>query len=109
MNTPKPPILPPTAHRPVRFDWVERAARLPGKSLHVALSILWTAAIHDAPVVGVSRSALARFAVSRDACYDALRHMEDAGLVRVRRLSGRRTVVTLLDRDGSPMRMVPQS
>lgn len=109
MLTRKTPPLTRPSHRPVSFDWVERAARLPGKSLHVALSILWAAAIDSAPVVRVSRSALDRFSVSRDACYDALKHMEDAGLVRVRRLSGRRTVVTLLDRDGSPMRMVPQT
>jgi DNA-binding FadR family transcriptional regulator len=42
---------------------------------------------------------LRRFGVSRDAGYDALGRLDDAGLIQVRRKRGRMPKVTLLEPD----------
>jgi len=104
---PKPTKLVPPLSAPVqvRMDWIARAARLPGKTLHVAMALWWLVCLARSAEIGMTRTVLFRFGISRDACYDALRHLETAGLVAVHRSPGRCPRVVLLDTDQRPLRI----
>lgn len=95
--------LPTHVPRPVRYDWLIAAAKLSGKSLHLALALSWLAGLTRLPKVKLTRTTMRRFSLSRDACYDGLRKMEAARLVTVWRLPGRSPMVILLGTDGKPM------
>lgn len=94
---------PNTAPSPVpdpkltRFDWLCHAAQQPGKAAQLALMLAWQAAKDNCPAVHPSRSQLRRFGVSRDACYDGLRRLEQARLIYVWRLPGRLPKVILVE------------
>lgn len=90
-----------TVTLPVR--WIERAASLPGKALHVAMVLLYLTSLRKSPEVRFSQSTLKRFDTSRDASYDALTRMAAAGLVQLKKSPGRAHVVVLLGDDGRPM------
>ena len=82
---------------PIPWSWVSRAARLPGRSLHVGLTIWHLAAMkrHRKIVLGAKR--LRELGVNRHAAYRALGHLEAEGLVSVERHRGRQPVVEILD------------
>lgn len=88
----------------VKTDWLERAAQLPGKSLHVGFAIWRRAAVVQSPSFTLWRTDHDRFGVSRDALYDALTRLSAAGLVAVDRCKGRHPRVTLLDAGGAALR-----
>jgi hypothetical protein len=77
---------------------VSRAVRLPGKCWHVA-SALWFVGIRSrnkSATVQLTPKTLRRFGLNKMGVSRALRHLEAAGLVRVERTMGRRSVVTIL-------------
>lgn len=84
-------------YRTVRFDLLESAANLPGKSLHLLLGIWLLVVLRQSPTVKLSRRTMQRVSISRFAASDALRRLEAAGIVKARRLPGRSTVVTILE------------
>lgn len=94
-----PPLAPKPGSHPeaARFDWLCEAAQQPGKAAHLALMLAWQAAAARSPAVRPGRRQLRRFGVSRDACYDGLRRLEDAKLVHVWRLPGRLPQVILVE------------
>lgn len=77
-------------------DWLAAAARLPGKALALAIAIQWRASIHPTDTVVLTTMTTARFSISRDASYDGLRRLEEAGLILVQRYPGRHPTVTIL-------------
>lgn len=89
----------PAMRRPaqltVNANWVAAAARLPGKSLHVALAIASLASLRGASCVRLGAGTLQRYGVA-DAVYDALSRLAEAGLVTVDRRRGRHPAVTVL-------------
>lgn len=86
-----------------RLDWLAKAAALPGgKTLHLALLLQRLCAEHGSTLVHLTRRMLAPGHVSRDACYDALRRLEQARLISVRRLPGRSPQVLLLEPGSVP-------
>lgn len=82
---------------PTRYDWLAKAAQLRGKTLHLSIALSWLAAIYGKPAVPITRRTLAHWNISRDACYDNLRKLQQAGLVRVWRLPGRAPMVVLIE------------
>ena len=96
---------PPNSPRLVRYDWLCRVAAESGKCLHLGVTLSWLASIGKVPGVRLGRRVLAKYSISRDACYDALRRLEAAKLVRVWRLPGRSPHVILLEVDGTPLRV----
>lgn len=115
-NTPMPTnlrtrIISPRIPRPVRFDWLARVAASGGtsKCLHLGLVLCWLAALAKGPGVRLGRRVLARYAISRDAAYDALKKLEAEKLIVVWRLPGRSHHVILLDSDGAPLNIVPNA
>jgi len=86
-----------------RLDWLAAAAALPGgKTLHLALLLQRLCAERGSAVIHLTRRMLAPGHVSRDACYDGLRRLEQARLVSVRRLPGRSPQVLLLEAGSTP-------
>jgi hypothetical protein len=70
---------------PILFDWLEcvAASAERSKALHLGLALAWLAARDGVPGVSLTRRTLARWSLSRDAAYDALRTLQAAGLVIV--------------------------
>lgn len=79
----------------VRLDWLQAAATLPGKSLHIALLLHTLCSRRGLPLVHLTRRMLD--GVSRDAFYDGLVRLEELRLVNVSRLPGRAHQITLLE------------
>jgi hypothetical protein len=80
---------------PVPLAWLQTAARLPGRSLHVGLLLWYVAGQSRAPTVHLSNTLCLRFGVDRNAKYRALILLEDAELITVKRKCGQSPVVTI--------------
>ena len=87
---------------PIPLDWLGRAARLPGRSLHVAVLLWYAAGLQKTATVSLSSTLARRFGIERNAKYRALKWLEQAGLVSVANSTGQAPSVTLLDPDGAP-------
>ena len=83
--------------RAVRYDWLAKVATLSGKALHIGIALAWLAASHPKSRTLLTRRVMARWSISRDACYDGLDRLERAGLIRVWRLPGRTPHVILTE------------
>jgi hypothetical protein len=88
------------------MDWLAAAANLPGRALHVGISVWFLAGMRKSNTVTLTRSLLKALGVSRHAAYRALGNLERARLIHLKRHRGRNPTVTLLeappaDREGS--------
>jgi hypothetical protein len=81
----------------VRYDWLLASIHLPGKALHLALMLLSLSTVRRSASVRPGRKTMAQHGLSRDACYDGLKRLQAAGLVRVWRLPGRTPNIALLE------------
>jgi hypothetical protein len=85
---------------PVPWPWLQWAARLPGKALHVGVALWQLAGMANTTTVKLSLSWLeTELGAQRDAGRRALGALEGAGLVEVVRHPGRCPVVTILPAD----------
>jgi hypothetical protein len=82
---------------PIPLPWIQRAAAIPGKALHVALGLWFVGGMCRSKTFPFRRSVATGMGVSPDAMYDALTRLEGAGLIHALRHSGRSPVVTILD------------
>jgi DNA-binding MarR family transcriptional regulator len=86
----------PFLRGPIPADWLKAAGQLPGKALHVGLVAWYVAGLRskrdDLPV---SSERAAQFGVTRQSKYRALRALERAGLVSVKRNGNRAPAVTI--------------
>jgi hypothetical protein len=88
---------------PIPLPWLTAVTKLSGKApLSVALAVWFEAGRRKSNEVKLTTAILRRFSVNRKAKYAALRSLERAGLVRVRREPRRNPVVTILDVQGEP-------
>ena len=92
---PSPPIS-KFLKGPVPWDWVERAALLPGKALLVGLAIWRLSGAMKSKTVRLGNSELIALGVNRSAKSRALKALENAGLVGINQRPGMLPVVTLL-------------
>jgi DNA-binding transcriptional ArsR family regulator len=81
---------------PIPWDWLSVAARLPGKALQVGLAVWHLSGLKNAMTVELSRVPLESLGVTRQAAYRGLKALENAGLIKAGRRSGRKTRVTIL-------------
>ena len=81
---------------PIPMAWISRAAKLPGKVLHVALALFWLAGMKPQQKVKMTRQALDFFNVSEDAYRDALPRLEKAELIKVWRAPGQRALIEIV-------------
>lgn len=84
---------------PVSWKWLCKAARLPGKALHVSIGLKFLAGLNKSETISLSGKVLKNLGVTRHSSYRALRKLEDAGLVSVDRHFGRNPIVTILEID----------
>ena len=82
---------------PLPLPWMQAAARLPGRTLQVALALWYLAGLKKDTTVRLTTKPLVDMGVSRDAKYDSLARLEEAGLVSIQRQSGQAPLVTLLE------------
>ena len=84
---------------PIPWTWLCTAARLPGRTLHVALWIRLWRGIRKKNGIAISISKLEVMGVSRYAAYRGLKQLEHAGLIQVDRRRGRMPRVTVIEQD----------
>ncbi len=89
--------IPVTTPLSARYDWLSQAAKLRGKALNLALALLWLANVRQVPGVSLTRRVLRAWSISRDARYDALPKLVEAGLVKAMQLPGRAAHVILVE------------
>lgn len=86
-------------------EWLERAAQIPGRSFNLAACLLWAAALARATKVSIDQRLVRRYGMSRDASYEALKRLEEAGLVQASRVNGSHTSVTLIGLNGGQLQL----
>lgn len=91
---------------PIPWDWITRAASLPGKALHVGIGIwFWSGIKRTKKDIPVSLSRIARdFGFDHSTSSRALGALERASLITVVRSNGRKVVVSLRlqEHEGDP-------
>lgn len=80
---------------PIPGEWISRAAKLPGKTLHTAMAIWYLAGLVKCGQVTLTHRVLSRLGVGRDAGRRGLHHLEAVGLIKVERHSGRCPIVSI--------------
>ena len=90
------PMSVPFLKGPIPMAWLNAAAKLPGKTLNVGIAIWWLAGMSKTTAFKLTRKALNQLGVSRGAALDALRRLEENGLILVKRLPGQRSTVQIL-------------
>lgn len=80
---------------PIPGEWLGRAAKLPGRALHVALAVWHLRDLKNRNVVKLTWRVLDRFGGTPDAGARGLAALERAGLVSVVRHRGRSPLVTI--------------
>jgi hypothetical protein len=81
---------------PLPLAWFEGAAALPGRALHVALAIWFQVGLERSSTIKLGQKRASQFSVSRDAKYDALKRMTEAGLIEVEQSPGQAPRVTVV-------------
>ncbi len=81
---------------PIPLEWIQAAARLPGRSLQVGLVLWYLAGVRRSKQGPISYTVAHHFGLSRHTVYRGLAQLEKAGLVVVVRVRGRRLGVSLL-------------
>lgn len=82
---------------PISLHWICRASQLPGKALHVGLMLWYLAGVTKSKEVLVSNTKLSGWGISRHQKARALSALERAGLVKVKRGTGRNPRVYILE------------
>ena len=83
---------------PIPLSWLKAASNLSGKaSLAVGLAIWFESGRRKSNEVKLTSAILQRFAIKRKSKYTALKSLEDAGLIRVRREPRKNPIVTILE------------
>ena len=81
---------------PIPMDWLQRAAMLSGKALHLGVALWFRAGLVGSMRLKLSNADLAAMGVARDAKYDGLERLRAAGLIAVEQQPGRAPTVTIL-------------
>lgn len=84
---------------PEIVDWLIAAARLPARSLHIALALVFANEGRSLTTIVLPNLPLLEMKLDRCAKYRGLAHLERAGLVRVDRRPGRSPTVTICQRE----------
>jgi hypothetical protein len=90
------PMSVPFLKGPIPMTWLNAAAKLPGKTLNVGIAIWWLAGMSKNTSFKITGKALDQLGVSRDAASDALKRLEDHGLILIKRSAGHRPTVQIV-------------
>jgi hypothetical protein len=81
---------------PIPIKWLDKAAKLPGKALNVALALWWLYGMAKRKPFKLTQQALDFMHVGRDAVGDGLTRLEQAGLIQVERKPGQRPAISII-------------
>ena len=81
---------------PLPLGWINAAGTLPGKTLQVGLVLWYLSGLCKSRTVRLGSKQLMAMGVARDAKYEALARLRDAGLIEVDQKPGRVPTITLL-------------
>ena len=90
------PMSVPFLKGPIPMDWLSAAGKLPGKAFNLGIAIWWLAGMSKTTAFKLTRKALNQLGVSRDATSDALKRLEEHGLILVKRSPGQRPTVEIV-------------
>jgi hypothetical protein len=82
---------------PIPMQWLSEAARLPGKTISVALALWWLYGMSKRKPFKLRGDALNLMHVSRDATDDGLARLEQRGLIQVERKTGQRPTISIIE------------
>ena len=85
---------------PIPLAWVQQAAKLPGRTLHLGMILWYLAGVRKSNKGAVSYTVAKYFGLNRHTVYRALARLEEANLIEVLRKPGRRLNFTLIIRNG---------
>jgi hypothetical protein len=89
---------------PLPMAWLERAASLPGRALHIGVMLWYYVGLHKSARVKFSLSRCERrLGFDRTTATRGLAALERAGLVTVERRPGQRPVVTVIHNPAEPV------
>ncbi|MEO6971503.1 MAG: hypothetical protein ABI217_11480 [Chthoniobacterales bacterium] len=80
----------------IPLKWLEPAIAVGGRTLATALAIWFEHGRKKANTINLTTAVLRRFSVNRKAGYRALKQLERAGSIKVRRAQGKNPIVTLI-------------
>lgn len=86
---------------PIPMEWLDKAAGLPGKTLHVAIALWWLHGMSKEKPFKLTRKALGHLHIARDAAHDSLARLEQQGLIAVERKAGQRPLILILDQESA--------
>lgn len=81
---------------PIPLTWISQASQLPGKALHVAVMLWYLYGVAQSKELVLSTARFSAWGVSRYQKNRALTILEEAGLIKVCRRSGRNPRVQIL-------------
>lgn len=81
---------------PIPAEWIEQAARLPGKALHVAVMIRYLDGFESTGTVKLRPSVRNLYGMDRFSCIRGLDQLEAVGLISVQRKRGSSPVATIM-------------
>jgi len=90
------PKTKPFLRGPIPLEWLGEAAKLPGKTINVAIALWWRYGMAKGKPFKLTRMALKILNVKRDAASAGLARLEQAGLIQVERKPGQRPIVSIL-------------
>lgn len=82
---------------PIPWAWLDRAGQLPGKALGVGLVLWQKAGVTRKRTVRVCQARTTEMGLNEASARRGIRHLEQAGLIEVRRAPGQGLQITLLD------------
>jgi hypothetical protein len=88
-------IVGPFLKGPIPLHWLERAAQLGGKALHVGISLWFLKGVTGSNTVRFNQNRQGRYGVKRDAARRGLKKLEGNGLIKVNRKNGRSLEVVI--------------
>ena len=85
---------------PIPLTWISKAAHLPGKSMNAAVACWYLKGLKKSHTFKLSNIVASRFGLNKDSKARALKHLEQASLIRCTYAKGRSVVVEMLNTGG---------
>ncbi len=83
---------------PIDLAWITKASYLPGKTLNVALALMYLSGLNRSKEdLKLNKTIYELFNVSRSTVYGTLNRMEKEGLIKVKKKQGKKNVITILE------------
>ena len=83
---------------PIPFNWIIKAGKLPGKTLHLAIQMWFLVGVLKNKTIRVNLSKISReLRISRMTLIKSMKALENAGLITVQRIPGQKSIVTIND------------